>query len=96
MPNTMNRRWLLAAYPDGMPTLANFVMDTQPVPDPGPAQILIKAKWLSVDPYMRGRMSRGPNYAKGVALGEIMQAGGVGEVSPPITRRGSPATSPNP
>lgn len=80
MQNVVNRRWLLAEYPEGMPTPKNFVMDTQPVPDPGPGQVLIKAKWLSVDPYMRGRMSRGANYAKGVGLGEVMQAGGVGEV----------------
>jgi NADPH-dependent curcumin reductase len=80
MPNTVNRRWLLAEYPDGMPTPKNFAMDTKPVPDPGPGQILVKAKWLSVDPYMRGRIARGANYAKPVGLGEVMQAGGVGEV----------------
>jgi NADPH-dependent curcumin reductase CurA len=55
MQNVMNRRWLLAAYPEGMPTLENWTLDKQPVPDPGPGQILIKAKWLSVDPYMLGR-----------------------------------------
>jgi NADPH-dependent curcumin reductase len=50
MKNVVNRRWLLTAYPEGMPTPDNWIMDTQPVPDPGPGQILIKAKWLSVDP----------------------------------------------
>ena len=80
MQNVVNRRWLLASYPEGMPAPDNWVMDTQPVPDPGPGQILVKAKWLSVDPYMRGRMSPASNYAKGVALGEVMQGGGVGEV----------------
>jgi NADPH-dependent curcumin reductase CurA len=40
----------------------------------------VKAKWLSVDPYMRGRMSPATNYTKGVALGEVMHGGGVGEV----------------
>ena len=80
MQNVVNRRWLLASYPEGMPTADNWVMDTQPVPDPGPGQILVKAKWLSVDPYMRGRMSPGANYTKGVGLGEVMQGGGVGEV----------------
>ena len=64
----------------GMPTLENWTLDNQPVPDPGPGQILVKAKWLSVDPYMRGRMSPSANYTKGVALGEVMQGGGVGEV----------------
>jgi NADPH-dependent curcumin reductase CurA len=55
-------------------------MDEQRVPDPGPGQILVKAKWLSVDPYMRGRMSPATNYTKGVEIGELMQGGGVGEV----------------
>ena len=80
MQNVMNRRWLLAGYPEGMPTLENWTLDSQPVPDPGPGQILVKAKWLSVDPYMRGRMSPSANYTKGVAIGEVMQGGGVGEV----------------
>jgi hypothetical protein len=81
MPNAINRRWVLASYPEGMPNLDNWRMDTQPVPDPGAGQILVKAKWLSVDPYMRGRMSPGTNYTKGVGIGEVMQGGGVGEVT---------------
>ena len=40
MQNVMNRRWLLAGYPEGMPTLENWTLDRQPVPDPGPGQIL--------------------------------------------------------
>jgi NADPH-dependent curcumin reductase CurA len=80
MQNVTNRRWLLAGYPEGMPTLENWTLDRQPVPDPGPGQILVKAKWLSVDPYMPGRMSPSANYTKGVAIGEVMQGGGVGEV----------------
>jgi NADPH-dependent curcumin reductase CurA len=78
--NLINRRWLLARYPEGMPALDNWVLDNQPVPNPGPGQILIRSHWLSVDPYMRGRMSPGTNYTKGVALGDVMQGGGVGEV----------------
>jgi NADPH-dependent curcumin reductase CurA len=80
MKNVTNRRWLLAQYPEGMPSPDNWTMDEQPVPDPGVGQILVKAKWLSVDPYMRGRMSRSTNYTKGVEIGEVMQGGGVGEV----------------
>jgi NADPH-dependent curcumin reductase CurA len=75
-----NRRWLLAAYPEGMPTAANWRLDVQPVADPRAGQVLVKAKWLSVDPYMRGRMSRATSYTKGVDLGDVMQGGGVGEV----------------
>jgi NADPH-dependent curcumin reductase CurA len=77
---SINRRWLLAAYPEGMPSAETWKLDLQPLPEPGPGQILVKAKWLSVDPYMRGRMSRAANYAKGVELGEVMQGGGVGVV----------------
>jgi NADPH-dependent curcumin reductase CurA len=80
MQNVMNRQWVLAGYPEGMPTVENWTLDDQPVLDPGPGQILVKAKWLSVDPYMRGRMSPSANYTKGVAPGEVMQGGGVGEV----------------
>ena len=79
MQNVMNRRWLLKQYPEGMPTLGNWTMGALPVPDPGPGQILVKAKWLSVDPYMRGRMSPATNYTKGVEIGEVMQGGGVGD-----------------
>ena len=80
MQNVVNHRWLLASYPEGMPSLENWTADAQPVPDPGPGQILVKARWLSVDPYMRGRMSPGTNYTEGVGIGEVMQGGGVGEV----------------
>jgi NADPH-dependent curcumin reductase CurA len=80
MRNVTNHRWLLKSYPDGMPGPENWTLDTQPVADPGPGQILVKAKWLSVDPYMRGRMSPAPGYTKGAGLGEVMPGGGVGEV----------------
>ena len=80
MRNEINRRWLLAKYPEGIPDPDTWTLDTQPVPEPGPGQILVKAKWLSVDPYMRGRMSAANNYTKGVAIGEVMHGGGVGEV----------------
>ena len=49
-------------------------------PIPALAKSSVKAKWLSVDPYMRGRMSPATNYTKGVEIGEVMQGGGVGEV----------------
>ena len=55
MQNVVNRRWLLTAYPEGVPTPDNWIMDTQPVPDPRPGQILIKAKWLSVSGGSSGR-----------------------------------------
>src|SRR6266581_4396539 len=81
MQKSVNRRWLLARYPESIPVPNDWVMDQQSVADPGPSQILVKAKWLSVDPYMRGRMSPTSNYTKGVGLGEVMHGGGVGEVA---------------
>jgi hypothetical protein len=53
MQNAVNRRWLLKSYPEGMPSLENWTMDSQSVPDPGAGHILVKAKWLSVDPCAR-------------------------------------------
>lgn len=80
MRNVTNRRWLLAKYPEGIPSLDTWRMEAVPVPNPGPGQIVVRAKWLSVDPYMRFRMSPAKSYAKGVEIGEVMHGGGVGEV----------------
>lgn len=75
-----NRQWRLAAHPQGLPTLETWSLHEAPVPEPGPGQILVRTQWLSLDPYMRGRISPSTNYAKGVGIGELMQGGGVGEV----------------
>lgn len=75
-----NRQWRLASHPQGMPTLETWSLHEAPMPEPGPGQILVRTQWLSLDPYMRGRISPSTNYAKGVAIGEVMQGGGVGEV----------------
>ena len=74
---TLNRRIVLAARPRGAPTAADFRLDNAPVPTPGPGQILLRTLYLSLDPYMRGRMSDGPSYAAPVALGEVMVGGTV-------------------
>ncbi|HZA65569.1 MAG TPA: NADP-dependent oxidoreductase [Geminicoccaceae bacterium] len=76
----LNRQWLLASHPVGMPDESNWRLVEQPVEKPGPGQILVRAHYLSVDPYMRGRISRRRNYAAGVAVGAVMTGGGVGEV----------------
>lgn len=75
-----NRRWVLASHPDGMPTPDNWRMESVPVPALAPGQILVKLRSLSVDPYMRGRIHPGKNYAGGVVPGDLMMGGGVGEV----------------
>ena len=51
------------------------------MPQPGPGQVLLKTKWLSLDPYMRGRMSDAASYAKPVGIDEVMEAGTVSEVA---------------
>lgn len=75
-----NRQWVLASYPQGAANEQTWTLVERPRPQPGPGQILIKTQWLSVDPYMRGRISPSANYTKGVQIGEVMQGGGVGEV----------------
>jgi NADPH-dependent curcumin reductase CurA len=79
MPETA-RRIVLASRPVGDPKPSDFRLEDSPVPQPGPGQVLLKTKWLSLDPYMRGRMSDAPSYAKPVGIGEVIEAGTVSEV----------------
>ena len=75
-----NRRWVLAAHPKGLPRETDWRLEEEPVPDPGDGEMLVRSIYLSVDPYMRGRVSDAKNYAAGVRIGEVMHGGGVGEV----------------
>lgn len=75
-----NRHWVLDHHPEGPATPRTWRLEDAPVPEPGPGQILVKTEWLSLDPYMRGRIAPGANYAAGVGPGEVMQGGGVGRV----------------
>ena len=79
MRNT-NRQWRLARYPEGLPRPDDWTLTEAPVPEPGPGELLLAARFLDVAPYMRGRISPSRNYAAGVAPGEVMIGGGVGEV----------------
>lgn len=79
LPST-NPQWRLASYPEGMPTEANWTLSDGPMPQPGPDEMLVRAIYLDVAPYMRGRISPQKNYAAGVAPGEVMIGGGIGEV----------------
>jgi hypothetical protein len=75
------RRIVLASRPVGEPKPSDFRLEEFPVPQPGPGEVLLKTKWLSLDPYMRGRMSDAPSYAKPVGIGEVMEGGTVSEVA---------------
>ena len=80
MPETA-RRIVLASRPVGEPKASDFRLEEFPVPQPGPGQMLLRTRWLSLDPYMRGRMSDAPSYAKPVGIDEVMEAGTVSEVA---------------
>jgi NADPH-dependent curcumin reductase CurA len=75
-----NLQVLLASRPSGWVEESNFNLVRSPRPTAGPGQLLVKILWLSLDPYMRGRMSAAKSYAKGVEIGEVMVGGTVGEV----------------
>ena len=67
-----NRQVLLASRPEGKPTESNFRLVDGPVPSLGEGQVLVRNQWLSIDPYMRGRMMDIRTYADPVALGDVM------------------------
>lgn len=75
-----NRRWVLASRPHGAPTPENFRLEEQPIPEPGEGQVLLRTEWLSLDPYMRGRMSEAPSYSPPVEIGAVMVGGTVSRV----------------
>ncbi len=78
--NTINRRIVLNARPYGAPIAEDFRLEQQPVPTPEEGQVLLRTLYLSLDPYMRGRMSDGPSYAPPVTLGEVMVGSTVSRV----------------
>lgn len=67
-----NLQIVLASRPDGSPTVDNFRCEEGPVPVPADGQVLVRNQWLSIDPYMRGRMMDIRTYAEPVALGAVM------------------------
>jgi NADPH-dependent curcumin reductase len=74
------QRIVLASRPVGEPTLDNFRSEKLPIPHLGPDEMVLRTLWLSLDPYMRGRMSDAPSYAKPVGIGDAMEGGTVSEV----------------
>ena len=78
--SSINRRIVLAARPHGEPADSDFRLETGDVPQPGPGQVLLRTVYLSLDPYMRGRMSDAPSYAEPVQVGQPMVGGTVTRV----------------
>jgi NADPH-dependent curcumin reductase CurA len=76
-----NRQILLASRPTGEPTSDNFKLVESNIPSPGHGQMLLRTIYLSLDPYMRGRMNAGKSYAQPVEVGEVMEGRAVGEVA---------------
>jgi hypothetical protein len=77
---TVSREIRLKSRPVGAPTDANFELATVTLPDPGPGEVQVRNSWMTVDPYMRGRMNDMRSYVPPFQLGEAMQGGAVGEV----------------
>ncbi|MBI3650088.1 MAG: NADP-dependent oxidoreductase [Acidobacteria bacterium] len=75
-----NKQITLAARPTGLPKEADFQLVETPVPLPGDHEFMVRVIYLSVDPYMRGRMNDVKSYAEPVKLGEVMVGGAVGKV----------------
>jgi NADPH-dependent curcumin reductase CurA len=75
-----NTQILLASRPTGWPTEENFRIVETPIPEPKDGELLVRVHYLSLDPYMRGRMNDAKSYASKVELNDVMIGGAVGEV----------------
>jgi NADPH:quinone reductase len=75
-----NRRVTLASRPSGFPKDSDFVMDEVEVAEPGAGEVLVRALWVSIDPYQRGRMSEVRSYARSLELADVITSQTVGEV----------------
>src|SRR6266446_3226876 len=80
MRNKIVRQIVLAARPHGRPKLSDFRLEEAAVPTPGTGQILLEVQYLSLDPYMRGRMDDRKSYAKPLQPGEVMTGETVAQV----------------
>ncbi len=80
MAGSVNRQILLQSRPQGAPGLDNFELIETPIPEPGEGEVLMHTLYLSLDPYMRGRMSAAKSYAKPATIGQPMVGGTVGEI----------------
>jgi NADPH-dependent curcumin reductase CurA len=76
----VSREWHLLSRPVGWPEREDFALVEAEIPQPGEGQVLVRNEYVSVDPYMRGRMSAAKSYVAPFELGKPMQGGAVGEV----------------
>ena len=86
----LNRRIVLAKRPQATATLDCFRLEESPLPAPRDGEVLLRTLWLSLDPYMRGRMSDAPSYAAPVALGDVMTGGNVSRVETSLNPKFKP------
>jgi NADPH-dependent curcumin reductase CurA len=80
MLGSVNRQILLKNRPEGAPSLDNCELTERPTPKPSEGEVLMRILYLSLDPYMRGRMSAAQSYAKPADIGKPMVGGTVGEI----------------
>ncbi|WP_149195718.1 NADP-dependent oxidoreductase [Luteimonas suaedae] len=80
MTATDNTRIVLASRPQGEPTSENFRVERAPLPQPEKGQVLLRNRWLSLDPYMRGRMNAGRSYVAPIEVDAVMEGGTISEV----------------
>ena len=80
MSETKARQIVLAARPQGRPRLTDFRLEETAIPTPGPAQILLRVQYFSLDPYMRGRMDDRESYQPPTPLGNVMPGGKCGQI----------------
>ncbi len=80
MSDLVNRQFLLAARPVGMVKESDFQYQESPVPDLQDGEVLVKTTYLSLDPSMRGQMENRADYVAPLNIGDVMRAGGTGEV----------------
>jgi NADPH-dependent curcumin reductase CurA len=93
-----NKAWTVASFPTGWVSEQNFKLVESPAPSPKDGEVLVKNLWLSLDPYMRGRLSQAKSYVKGLEVGDVMTgetAGEVVESKHPDFKPGDKVTAPS-
>jgi hypothetical protein len=70
--STIRRSWVLKHRPSGAPSADDFALRDDAVPEPGPGEVVTRTIWLSIDPYMRGRLREQQTYAVAIQIGEVM------------------------